>query len=128
MTFARAALDRLPEDAGAENLCLAHRALADALAAQGQRSAALEHYMIALDLQSVGFPGRAAGLAWRDLAERLLADGNTAEAIRAYRGALDAVGIRNRAGGVLQAIGRAREEGAETPVVPAENTALADQG
>jgi transcriptional regulator with XRE-family HTH domain len=126
LTFARTALDRLPQDAGAENLCLAHRALADALAAQGQRGAALEHYMIALDLQSVGFPGRAAGLAWRDLAERLLAGGDTSAAIRAYRGALDAVGVRNRAKGVLTAIDRAHEESAET-TEPAEVTALADR-
>jgi transcriptional regulator with XRE-family HTH domain len=126
LTLAQAALDRLPQDAGAENLCLAHRALADALAAQGRRSIALEHYMIALDLQSVGFPGRAAALAWRDLAERLLACGDTSAAIRAYRGALDAIGIRNRAGGVLAAIDHAREEDAQATSAIADK-ALSEQ-
>jgi transcriptional regulator with XRE-family HTH domain len=126
LTFAQAALDRLPQDAAAENLCLAHRALADALAAQGRRSAALEHYMIALDLQSVGFPGRGAALAWRDLAERLLAGGDTSAAIRAYRGALDAIAIRNRAGGVLTAIDQAREEDPRATGAT-EDKALSDQ-
>jgi len=115
--LARSALERLPADAGAENLCLAHRALGDTLAAQGQAAASLEHYTIALDLQSMGFPGRAAALAWRDLAERLLSSGDTAAAVRAYRGALDAIGIRNRAGAVLSAISRARMDGADTATV-----------
>lgn len=103
-SLAQASIDRLPEDAGADQLSLAHRAIGDALAAQGHRDAALEHYTIAADLQSVGFPGRAAALIWRDLAERLLAQGETAAAIRAYQGSLDAVGVRNRARAAIAAI------------------------
>jgi len=109
--LARSAIDQLPEGAGAENLTLAHRALGDALAAQGRRDEALEHYAIAVDLQAMGFPGRAAALAWRDLAERLLARGEVAAAVRAYRGALDAAGVRDRTRAVLTAIAQAGPEG-----------------
>jgi transcriptional regulator with XRE-family HTH domain len=126
-SLARSALDRLPQDAGAENLCLAHRALGDALAARGRRSDAVKHYMIALDLQSVGFPGRAASLAWRDLAERLLAAGDTEAAIRAYRGALDAVGVRNRAEAVLAAIATSEPGGATEPARVMNDEMVTDQ-
>jgi transcriptional regulator with XRE-family HTH domain len=115
--LATSAIKRLPEDAGAENLGLAHRALGDALAAQGRRVEALEHYVIAMDLQSMGFPGRAAALAWRDVAERLLAAGNVHAAVRAYRGALDAIGVRDRARAVIAAIGEVTEGGARPDAV-----------
>jgi transcriptional regulator with XRE-family HTH domain len=103
-TLALAAIRRLPEDAGSENLGLAHRALADALLARGRHREAVEHYSIAADLQLLGSSGRAAALLWRDLAERLLAAGETDRAIRAYRGALDAAGVRDRTRAVLSAI------------------------
>jgi len=113
---ALAAIRRLPEDAGSENLGLAHRALGDALRARGQHREAMEHYNIAADLQLLGSSGRAAALYWRDLAERLLAAGETGRAIRAYRGALDAAGVRDRTKAVLAVI-------AGSPTAPARHEA-----
>jgi tetratricopeptide (TPR) repeat protein len=113
--LARSAIDRLPQEAGAEPLCLAHQALGDALAAQGRRGEALEHYTIAMDLQTVGFPGRAGALTLRDLAERLLTTDDVERAVRAYRSALDAAGVRNRAKAVLAVIANGATGAASDP-------------
>jgi transcriptional regulator with XRE-family HTH domain len=99
--LALAAIRRLPQDAGSEQLGLAHRALADAQLARGRRDEALQHYDIAADLQFLGVSGRGSALLWRDLAERFLATGDVGRAVRAYRGALDAAGVRNRTRAVL---------------------------
>ena len=87
--FALSAIRRLPEAAGSEQLALAHRALADALVAQGRRDEALEHYAICADLLEMTATGRGGALLWRDLAERLLVIGETERAVRALRSALD---------------------------------------
>jgi tetratricopeptide (TPR) repeat protein len=123
--LARSAIDRLPQEAGSEQLCLAHQALGDALAAQGRRSEALEHYTIAMDLQSLGLPGRAGALTLRDLAERFLATGEVETAVRAYRGALDAAGVRNRAKAAVAAIATAGAPGSATGLAGAPREASA---
>jgi transcriptional regulator with XRE-family HTH domain len=111
--LARSAVERVPHEAGSEQLSLAHQALGDALAAQARHDEAVEHYVIAADLRSMGHDGRASALGWRDLAERLWAQGEQSSAVRAYRSALAAAGIRDRAGAVLAAVnGRLAGEGA----------------
>jgi transcriptional regulator with XRE-family HTH domain len=107
--LARAAVERVPHEAGSDPLSLAHQALGDALAAQSRHGEAVEHYEIAADLRSMGNGGRASALAWRDIAERLWAEGEQSAAVRAYRAALDAAGVRDRVGAVLAAV----SEGAE---------------
>lgn len=116
-TFARSAIDRLPEGAGSEQLSLAHRALGDALAAGARGGDAVDHYLVALDLNSLREPGRASALFWRDLAERLRALGEVEAAVRAYRGALDAAGVRDRTAAILEAIA------SDAPRSPTETSA-----
>jgi len=102
--LARGATRRVPADAAADQLSLAHRALGDALLAQGRRSEGLQEWTNAADLQSMRNPGRGTALSWRDLAERFRAAGNTEAALNAYRAALDAAGIRDRTKAVLAVI------------------------
>jgi len=102
--LARVAAARLPQDAGAEQLSLAHRALGDALAAQGRRDEALQHWRNGADLLGTANPGRGTALAWRDLAERFRSAGDTEAAVKEYRAALDAAGIRDRTKAVLAVI------------------------
>jgi len=102
--LARGAAGRLPQDAGAEQLSLAHRALGDALAAQQRRGEALQHWTNAVDLLGTANPGKATALSWRDLAERFRAAGDTEAAVSAYRASLDAAGVRDRTKAVLAVI------------------------
>jgi transcriptional regulator with XRE-family HTH domain len=102
--LALAAIRRLPEAAGSEQLALAHRALADALVADGRRDEALEHYAISADLLEMTATGRGGALLWRDLAERLIALGETERAIHALRSALTSAGIRDRTRAVVSAM------------------------
>jgi transcriptional regulator with XRE-family HTH domain len=108
--FARAAIQRLPQDATSVHLSLGHQALGDALAAQGRRAEAKEHYALAADLRIAGMPGRGSALQWRDLAERFLASGEPDAALTAYRQALNAAGVRDRTRAVLAAIAGSRAE------------------
>ena len=123
--LARTATERLPSDAASEPLSLAHRALGDALAAQGRLAEAKEHWITAVDLHAMSAPGRGTALAWRDLAERLRDAGETEAAIRAYRAALDAAGIRDRTAAVLAVIAeletRAGVPPAESGLTPSAN-------
>jgi transcriptional regulator with XRE-family HTH domain len=102
--LALAAIRRLPASAGSEHLAMAHRALADALVAEGRREEAVEHYCVAADLLELTVTGRGGALLWRDLAERLLALDETDKAVRALRAALTLAGVRNRAEAVVRAI------------------------
>jgi len=103
--LAREAAERLPADAGSEELGRAHRALGDALAAQGRSGDAVHHWQLATELhEAISNPGRSAALTWRDLAERFRANGQTEAAIRGYRAALDTAGIRDRTTAVLAVI------------------------
>jgi tetratricopeptide (TPR) repeat protein len=102
--LARSAIERLPHDANAVQLSLAHQALADALAARGELDEARHHYVLAGDLRIASKPGRGAALQWRDLGERLLAMGDVEKAVMTFRRALDAAGVRNRTKAVLAAI------------------------
>ena len=116
-TLARGAAGRLPQDAGAEQLSLAHRALGDALAGQRRRHEALQHWRNAVDLLGTANPGRGTALAWRDLAERFRSAGDTEAAVEAFRAALDAAGIRDRTKTVLAVIAEL-ETRAEVPDTP----------
>lgn len=118
--LARGATKRLPADAAAEQLSLAHRALGDALLAQGRRSEGLQQWANAADLHAMSNPGRGTALTWRDLAERFRSAGDTEAAVWAYRAALDAAGIRDRTKAVLAAI----EELETRAGAPAADTGL----
>jgi ATP/maltotriose-dependent transcriptional regulator MalT len=118
--LARAATRRVPEDAAAEQLSLAHRALGDALMAQGRSQEAREHWANAADLLASATRGRGTALAWRDLGERFRSSGRTEEALRAYRAALDAAGVRDRTKAVLDVVAQL-EAGANVAVVDAGN-------
>ncbi|HYY11261.1 MAG TPA: helix-turn-helix transcriptional regulator [Kineosporiaceae bacterium] len=125
--LARAATRRLPDDAGGEQLSLAHRALGDALAAQNREPEAFQHWTNAADLHAAAPKGRGAALLWRDLAERFRALGQTEPALQAYRAALDAAGVRDRTTTVLGVLTRLRArtavpaaDGASTGEAPAE--------
>jgi transcriptional regulator with XRE-family HTH domain len=102
--LARGATRRLPEDAAAEQLSLAHRALGDALMAQGRPDEAHEHWTNAAGLLASAPRGRGTALVWRDLAERFRAAGQTEAALGAYRAALDAAGVRDRTKAVLDVV------------------------
>ena len=102
--LARSAIERVPAEAGSEQLSLGHQALGDALAAQGLHDEAMSHYQISADLRTMGNGGRASALAWRDLAERFWAQGEQSAAVRAYRAALDAAGVRDRTAAVVSAV------------------------
>jgi len=102
--LALSAIRRLPEAAGSEQLALAHRALADALVAEGRRDEAVEHYRISADLLEMTATGRGGALLWRDLGERLIAVGETERAIHALRSALTSAGIRDRTRAVVSAM------------------------
>jgi transcriptional regulator with XRE-family HTH domain len=115
--LARGATRRVPADAAAEPLSLAHRALGDALLAQGRRSEGLQQWSNAADLHAMSNPGRGTALSWRDLAERFRSAGDIEAAVKAYRAALDAAGIRDRTKAVLAVIAEL-EAGAD--VTPAD--------
>ncbi len=117
--LARGATRRVPEDAAAEQLSLAHRALGDALMAQGRPEEAQQHWMNAADLLASATRGRGTALAWRDLAERFRSSGQTEAALRAYRAALDAAGVRDRTKAVLDVV--AQLEAGATVAVDAGN-------
>ncbi len=104
-SLARDATRRLPEQAGSQELSKAHRALGDALAAQGSTDSAVEQWALAGELLAASSnPGRASALAWRDLAERLRSAGESERALGAYRAALDAAGVRDRTSAALAVI------------------------
>ena len=118
--LARGATRRVPDDAAAEQLSLAHRALGDALMAQGRSEEAREHWANAADLLASATRGRGTALAWRDLAERFRSSGHTEAALRAYRAALDAAGVRDRTKAVLDVVAQL-EAGASVTAVDAGN-------
>jgi transcriptional regulator with XRE-family HTH domain len=118
--LARGATGRVPTDAAAEPLSLAHRALGDALLAQGRRSEGLQQWTNAADLHAMSNPGRGTALNWRDLAERFRAAGDIEAAVKAYRAALDAAGIRDRTKAVLEVIAELEARAG----IPAANTEM----
>jgi transcriptional regulator with XRE-family HTH domain len=125
--LARAAIDRLPHDANAVQLSLAHQALADALAARGHLDEARDHYVLAGDLRIASKPGRGAALQWRDLGERLLAMGEVEQAVTTFRRALDAAGIRNRTRAVLTTIAESAGRPPELGIDPSDPGALMEE-
>jgi transcriptional regulator with XRE-family HTH domain len=114
--LARGATQRVPEDAAAEQLSLAYRALGDALMAQGRADEAHEHWTNAAGLLASATPGRGTALVWRDLAERFRSAGKTEVALQAYRAALDAAGVRDRTKAVLDAVAELEARAGVAPV------------
>jgi tetratricopeptide (TPR) repeat protein len=119
--LARGATRRVPADAAAQPLSLAHRALGDALLAQGRRAEGLQQWSNAADLHAMSNPGRGTALSWRDLGERFRAAGDTEAAVNAYRAALDAAGIRDRTAAILRVIAELGSR-ADVPSTGAELT------